>query len=162
MTLGLMKRTLLTILLLVPAPASNADSGERFLSVACSASSLTVEPFIAWNEGVLKYSEAQQKGKSKDGDTTIFYFSKRYSDTARTSCTVKGVTFRIVVSQGELEIVDGRRALMRKTIDDVWDFYGPVYKVRYTRNEWTEYCGHVERGPTWKPAEFEVSNTNCR
>lgn len=157
-----MKRTLLTILLLVSATASYADVGERFLSITCGASSLTIEPFIAWNDEAVKYSDAQQKGKSKDGDTIIFYFSKRYGETVRTSCTVEGRSFQIVVSQGELEISESKKVLIHKIIDDVWGFYGPVYKLRYARDGWSEYCGHVESTPSWKTARFEETNTNCR
>ena len=157
-----MVRALLTILLLGFATASYADVGERFLSITCSASSLTVEPFIAWNEDAAKYSEAQRKGKSKDGATTIFHFSKRYGETVRTSCTVEGRAFQIAVLQGELEIFENKKVLMRKIIDDIWDFYGPVYRVQYTRDTWSEYCGHVERNPSWRDAKFEEKDTNCR
>lgn len=51
---------------------------------------------------------------------------------------------------------------MRKIIDDVWDIYGPVYKVRYTDGGWREYCGHVEGNPQWGSAKFEKTDTNCR
>jgi len=157
-----MKRTLLAILLVLPAAVGHADTGIRLLSVTCTSSSLTVEPFVAWNEETSKYPEAQQKGKSKNVDTTVFHFSKRHSDTVRTSCTIEGRTFQIVVSQGELELVEGKKVLMHRVIDDVWDIYGPVYRVRYTRGGWSEYCGHVERNPIWRTARFEETNTNCR
>lgn len=157
-----MKRALLTILFLGFASVGYADVGERFFSITCGASSLTVEPFIAWNEEAAKYSEAQRKGRSKDGYTTIFYFSKRYDEAVQTSCTVGGRAFQIAVLQGKLEIIENKKVLMRKIIDDVWDFYGPVYRVQYIRDTWSEYCGHVERNPSWRAARFEEKDTNCR
>ena len=149
---------------------SIADYGEAFLLVRCDSKGeqFEVEPRIIWNEelDVLKSKLEQGHGRIQV-DYVQFLNVKRINSEIEESCTISGKRLKVIVSSQydrELQLFENNNLITAPKIDDVWTFYGFVFKVRYVTGEgWKEFCGREEwKNNMWQSLDRKRADTNCR
>lgn len=158
------------VVLLVVAKQSVADYGEGFLLVRCDSKSgiFEVEPRIIWNEELKGLQTVLKKGhgRTKRNDVQILDV-KRLNSKVEESCTLSGAQLKVIVStqyDPKLQLFENNNLIAAPKIDDVWSFYGFVFKIRYTSSEgWKELCGREEsKNKQWQSFDRKRADTNCR
>lgn len=149
---------------------AQADYGERFLSVRCDPQGaiFEVEPKIIWNEELdaLEPLLKQGKGKVLEGDSLLIQPShikvERYIES---HCNISGIKIKVLLDCcRKLQIFAGDENIVEVHIEDVWDFSGYVFRVRYSpKGKWEELCGLAEeRNNQWHVLDRKRADTNCR
>ena len=151
---------------LIPC-AAFADVGERLIKVTCDRANghFEIEPFIAWNEDADQFNLALKKGRQVKDGATYFSLVAIQKGTLHFNCVIKTVKMSVSVRERwnpKLEITQGAKEVAAPEIDDVWQFSGPIFRIRYTvREGWQEACGGEERPPVWAAIDFKRATTNC-
>jgi hypothetical protein len=144
-----------------------ADVGERLISVRCNGKSgaFEVQPFIAWNDDIKGFGRAIENGLQVTNSRYI-YSLKSLRNGLDVTCSVAGNTLRVVVRDRwnpVLQLFQGTSRIARPTISDVWQFHGPVYRVRYTKEgKWQEMCGGEGQAIVWVELDRARDTTDCR
>ncbi|HEX9898393.1 MAG TPA: hypothetical protein VGC81_04160, partial [Candidatus Methylomirabilis sp.] len=64
------------------------------------------------------------------------------------TCKISGVHLKVLVDtpyDSKLQLFENNGLVTSPLIGDVWDFYGYIFKVRYTSTGgWEELCGREE------------------
>ncbi len=156
----------ISITYLIPS-VSIADYGESFLSIHCDKKKniFEIEPLIIWNEKLdaIASELKNKKGKIIEGDTHLINFVM--NKNIDFSCKLANDTLRInnLDYFRDLKIYKNNKLIVSPKVKDVWDFYGYIFKVRYTKtNGWEEFCGRVEAIKKWKPLNTTRKDTNCK
>lgn len=159
-------RIIITITCLLPL-VSVADYGEAFLTITCDKKEniFEVEPLIIWNEKLeaLQQELKQGKGKILKGNSQIIKIKP--NKKIEFSCKLPNDTLRVSIPSywRDIKLYKNNNLVISPQIKNVWDFYGFIFKVRYTKSKgWEEICGRVENTKNWKPLITTRKDTNCK
>jgi len=156
-------------LLALSANESLADYGEGFLAVRCDpkAGIFEVEPRLIWNEELDALQSALKRGggRTQSGDYELFNISM-LKPRVETTCKLSSTEFKVLVVDYEynkLQVFENDNLVMSPVIDDVWRFWGYIFKVRHTSSGgWEEMCGREESANKWMALDRKRKDTNCR
>ena len=147
---------------------SYADYGELFLSVTCNTehNEFIIQPLIIWNDELDRINADAKKGKGviTDGYKRLYDY-KLSNYNVNGTCRLNGKLIEFTAKNSykpKLIIQENDKSVISVGIGNVWEFYGYIFKLRYTPQEgYEEYCGHEGNEINWKPFNNERADTNC-
>lgn len=151
-----------------------ADYGEKFLSIRCNpeVGIFELEPRIIWNEefDALHTDIAQTNGNVKQGDTLLIQFTLnppaiQPTGNLESECIISNSHLKAIVHGWDfpkLELFSNGEQVSTLSIGHVWQFYGYVFRVRYTSTGgWEEFCGAEKAMNSWHTLDRKRLDTNC-
>ncbi|MBL0041638.1 MAG: hypothetical protein IPP28_11475 [Xanthomonadales bacterium] len=149
--------------------AAHADYGEGVLALRCDSKlrNFEIEPRIVWNEELEVLQPIFDRASGKATLDGYEIHSAKKSQSLGGACKVgrKTVSARIVdrLYEPTLELYEDKELVLSILIDDVWQFYGYVFRVRFRKAAgWEQMCGREKSSMDWQPLDTSRKDTNCR